>query len=143
MSIGHGEYLFSLHGNLSQCGVSQNCFAFPLKGKDRKTRQCSGSCRPPTFRFHFTYQRSNSFSPRTQGRGTAYQQFGIFASVGYRAVSLRRSSYFQTLLRVLVLTLTLAFQKQSQGHDLRQWSASNRHELSFHKLQRLSPQMNM
>ena len=31
MSIGHGEYLFSLHGNLSQCSVSQNCFAFPLK----------------------------------------------------------------------------------------------------------------
>ena len=114
-----------------------------LKGKDRKTRQCSGSCRPPTFRFHFTDQRSNSFSPRTQGRGTAYQQFGIFASARYRAVSLRRSSYFQTLLRGLVLTLTLAFQKQSQGHDLRQWSASNRHELSFHKLQRLSPQMNM
>ena len=60
---------------------------FFLKGQDRKTRQCGGSCRPPTFRFHFAHQWSNSFSPRTQGRGTADQQFGICASVGYRAVS--------------------------------------------------------
>ena len=60
---------------------------FSTKGQDRKTRQCGGSCRPPTFRFHFAHQWSNSFSPRTQGRGTADQQFGICASVGYRAVS--------------------------------------------------------
>ena len=60
---------------------------FSTKGQDRKTRQCGGSCRPPTFRFHFAHQWSNSFSPRTQGRGTADQQFGICASVGYRTVS--------------------------------------------------------
>ena len=82
------------YATVNKCTLSLSRFLrgifyqfFSTKGQDRKTRQCGGSCRPPTFRFHFAHQWSNSFSPRTQGRGTADQQFGICASVGYRAVS--------------------------------------------------------